>query len=328
MTMISIIIPVYNSEDYLQGTLKSILNQTVKDFEVILVDDGSNDSSPQICKNFVEKYGNFTYVKNKKKGVSSARNYGVQLAKGEIIAFVDSDDLVENIMIENLLKAINKSDFAVGSYIRFDGCTSKKIRTEPFYGETKDFFQNIEGYIDSLTLQSPWCKAFRKRIIIDNKIKFPENMNFGEDAYFVYEYLKYAKTICAFDEIIYSYRVTNNGLCHSFKRYKYDVNLLLNKKIYDLYVFYTGKYNKSWLIKMNQQTFVSFANDCVAAKNRHIGYQAMRLAIQNRLTHWSFNQTEFYVPFGSWLCVTINKRWYAILFILFELNKLKNKIKS
>ena len=63
MTMISIIIPVYNSEDYLQGTLKSILNQTVKDFEVILVDDGSNDSSPQICKNFVEKYGNFTYVK-------------------------------------------------------------------------------------------------------------------------------------------------------------------------------------------------------------------------------------------------------------------------
>lgn len=329
MAMMSIVVPVYNASAYLEETLLALINQTCTNYEVIMVDDGSTDSSCDICKEFSSKYNNFVFVRNKKKGVSSARNCGIQLAKGDIISFVDSDDLVTEDMVEYLMTAIHDYDFAFGSYERFDSNENVVFfNSKPYCGLIVPFFDQIADYFDSLSLQSPWCKAFKKDIILKNNIVFPEDMSFGEDAYFVYEYLKYTKSVCAFDKVIYKYRITDSGLCHGFKSYKYDTNLMLNSKIYDLYIQYTQKTNETWLKKLNQKSFVSFMNDCVCADKAHDGFCAMRQAAEEELTLWSFDKTEYYVPFGNLVHIIIKRKFYLLLFIIFKINTIRHSITS
>ena len=99
---ISLIIPVYNVQEYIEKALQSVVNQTFKDFEVIIVNDGSKDQSVEIVKKFIRKYDNFRLINQENQGLSGARNTGLKEAKGEYIAFIDSDDFIENNFLEEL----------------------------------------------------------------------------------------------------------------------------------------------------------------------------------------------------------------------------------
>lgn len=188
--LISIIIPVYNSEMYLDRCLKSVVSQTYSHLEIILVDDGSSDKSSEICDEWALKNSNIKTIHKSNGGPSSARNVGMTIAKGEYISFVDSDDWVLPIMFEKLYELIKKYD-ADYSECEMQICKDylDSIK-QPAYRETVLYKQDImRGFfrVDSDNIHYCTCgKLFKKRLL--NNITFWEGKRF-EDIYFNYQVL-------------------------------------------------------------------------------------------------------------------------------------------
>lgn len=194
---ISVIIPVYNTEKYLRRCLDSIVAQTYKDFECILVDDGSTDGSDKICDEYAAKDNRFKVFHKKNGGVSSARNIGIAHANGEWLYFCDSDDILHDTeSLTNLFKLANDADMAVGSYIALDDNDKDVTDTlefiKPFVGllSGKEYIsEHIEpklhiGYIGFL-----WNKLFRQDIIEKNKLRFDPDIKYAEDLLFITQYV-------------------------------------------------------------------------------------------------------------------------------------------
>lgn len=216
--MISLILPVYNVEQYLQECLDSIVVQTCRDFEVILIDDGSTDSSGEICDEYAKKNANFIVVHQKNAGVSSARNKGLELANGEYIVFVDSDDYLEPTFLDIISHEMGSYDllFYGDTYHYQDG----NIRThQPFSSESNDresvenrilaFKRGDDGYE---YFGYTWNKVFRAEIIKKHTIRFVEGLSLREDEIFTAEYCRYIETLKVISSPIYHYRVLNSGL--------------------------------------------------------------------------------------------------------------------
>lgn len=206
MKKVSIVVPVYNVEKYLQDCVQSILNQTYKDIEVLLIDDGSIDSSPQICDKFAEDDNRVKVFHIKNGGVSNARNLGIKNATGEFVAFVDSDDLACQEYISKLVNCLINSgaDLSVCGYkMQTDKGTfdvGRKNDRDIYYAhKSEDFFKL---YQHSLT-PSVWGKLFIKEKI--TKL-FDTTLNYGEDDLFILDYLKNANKIAFVNEPLYIYR--------------------------------------------------------------------------------------------------------------------------
>lgn len=211
---ISIIIPVYNAERYLRRCLDSIIAQTFKDFEVILVNDGSTDESGKICDEYasIDNRINVTHTQN--NGASSARNLGLDNAKGKFIAFCDADDYTENNWLSVFMSNISKYDIVISSINQNqNGVLTKRIF--PYKVHEVDLtwtilkFEGAPGFL--------WNKCYRNEIIQKNHIRFNESYKIWEDEEFVSHYFMYAKSAIMTSEITYNYFVPNydekyNGL--------------------------------------------------------------------------------------------------------------------
>lgn len=189
MTKVSIIIPVYNSEKYLQNCLESIKNQTEKDFEVIIINDGSTDNSKLIIADYL-KDKRFKLIDQKNQGIGYSRNKGIEESKGQYVVFIDSDDSIEKNFLEEMLKKIEKDnlDIVVCDYIEENEETKEYNETliPPFENttikENKELLLSIN--------KAPWNKIYKKELIKD--IRFPEDLKY-EDTQFICEALKNAK---------------------------------------------------------------------------------------------------------------------------------------
>ena len=184
--IISIIIPSYNEEKNISRCLDSILNQTFSDFEVLCVDDGSNDNTFDIIKEYSKKDNRIIPMKNPEKGVSSARNFGIDNANGNYIGFVDSDDFIQPQMYEFLYRAIieNKCDFSVCRYKKTNELIKKNFeyKTEKFIPENFVSFNDSEFTINNeLVFSAIWTKLISKEFL--KNIKF-NNFRIGEDTVF------------------------------------------------------------------------------------------------------------------------------------------------
>ena len=206
--LISIIVPVYNGEKYLADCLDSILAQTYSNFELILVDDGSTDDSFSICKNFEKKDKRVHVYKIKNSGAGGARNKGLELAKGEFIAFVDGDDVVSKDYLSNLLAGINQeTDLSCATYKNFsdrisfsdDHCSAKEVSN----------VQAIEDLLLGKLAAGPVCKLYKRELI--RELRF-ENFAVAEDLFFNYQYLKSCKNISTSSDVIYGYRENSSSL--------------------------------------------------------------------------------------------------------------------
>lgn len=181
MPKISIIIPSYNEENNISRCLDSVLNQTFTDFEVLCVDDGSSDSTFEIIKQYSKNDDRIVPLKNPQKGVSSARNFGIENAKGDFIGFVDSDDFIQPQMYEFLFRAVteNNCDFSVCKYIK-----TSKIKEEFFYYKVDKFSPEhfIENYNETELVFSSACTKLISKTFL-NSIRF-KNFKIGEDTVF------------------------------------------------------------------------------------------------------------------------------------------------
>lgn len=202
MPKISVIVPVYNAGEYLEGCIGSILNQSFKDFELILVNDGSKDCSLAICKGFERHDSRVVLVDKENEGVAASRNVGICKARGEWVAFVDADDSVDADFLERLIVA-DDAELVVGGaqYIH------KKYRFSPVR-QTIDVKGNadiVDAQLCEIYFMTPWAKLFKRRILEENGILFNRNLRIGEDTDFVLRFLNKAKTVTFVESCAYLY---------------------------------------------------------------------------------------------------------------------------
>ncbi len=200
--LISIVVPVYNAENFLQKCMESILAQSYVNYELIAIDDGSTDSSLDILKSFEDRDPRIKVFHQENSGPGSARNLGIRHAKGDWIVFIDADDTVDNDYLEMLVDASQDVDLVLCGMKLFKGDKVTYSRTFLDNVEKKDIL-SVEEMFQKLRLYSlsgPVCKLFKRSIIHSNNILFPIDMNLGEDTVFVYSYLQYANSAFIQDE--------------------------------------------------------------------------------------------------------------------------------
>lgn len=228
MPNISIIVPVYNAEKYLHRCVNSILNQSFIDWECILIDDGSFDESGKICDEYAKKDSRFHVMHKENGGVSSARQLGVEAAKGTYIIHVDPDDWVEPNMLEELYRKIveDDADMVICDFIwdRPTGtCTSS---------QRPSAFDSKSIMIDLFTgrLHGSCCnKLVRRDVIVSNHISFPQQLSVHEDLYYITKLLLVGIKVTYLDESFYHYviGVNENSISQTIgQSYEYDVMLL------------------------------------------------------------------------------------------------------
>ncbi len=214
---ISIIIPIYNVEKYLPTCVESILQQTYKNLEVILVDDGSPDRCPVICDELAQKDDRIRVIHQKNKGLSGARNTGIDNAQGDYLIFVDSDDTVEQTLVEELYTYAEKWNCAIvacgRNYIFEDGQIVCKIA----HDESKVYgFEEAMQEMNSFRLfdMSAWAKIYRKELFED--IRFPEG-KLSEDYYIMYKLFDKAQTIGYVAKPLYNYLQRQSSISRNKK---------------------------------------------------------------------------------------------------------------
>lgn len=193
--LISIIIPVYNAKRSLNECLNSILKQTFDKWECILVDDGSNDGSAELCDNYASKDRRFRTIHKRNGGVSLARNVGIDSAKGEWITFVDSDDWLEGDFLSFPSMAQSDSDLLIiDCLLRKPDCNIIEHYVVATYdrGQIQRIYHKL---MFKQCMLGPWSKFFRRKVIVQNKIKFDQDIRWAEDRLFNLQFLSYCEKI-------------------------------------------------------------------------------------------------------------------------------------
>jgi glycosyltransferase involved in cell wall biosynthesis len=226
--LISIIVPVYNTEKYLDNCIKSIINQTHTNLQIILVDDGSTDNSGKICDGYAVEDSRITVIHQKNKGLVSARKSGINMAVGSYVGFVDSDDYIDSDMYEKLLSEIvrSKSDMVHTGYYRGD---YKIVR---FKGEVVRLKENRMNFLERVLVQdeiapSIWSKLFKREIIMGTYADVDEQSSYGEDLICLCSLIFKADRISLLNKAYYHYNVRNDSMSHAIDRdgIKKEMNL-------------------------------------------------------------------------------------------------------
>ena len=216
--LISIIVPVYNAEKHLRRCVDSILAQTYIDFELLLVDDGSTDRSGAICDEFELKDVRISVFHKENGGASSARNYGLNRAKGEYICFIDSDDWVEEDYLENLIPK-KGVDFVVCT-ITYEEKNKWVLPLKAALYTKSNIVGDLNYIVEHMAVCSPCCKIIHRNIIERKKIRFDTKVSAGEDMLFMYDYLAACNgSFMAKYYPGYHYNVTSQSLSHRIVHY-------------------------------------------------------------------------------------------------------------
>lgn len=243
--LISIIIPIYKSEKYLKRCLDSVISQTHSNIQIILVDDGSPDKCPDICDEYAKNDSRIFVIHQKNSGVSSARNAGIEAAKGEYIVFIDSDDYVDNSLMEYGLKSIceNNMDLFLCGLVIETFYDEKIIDTTKYVGFNenyfvRDFLNDLHTKFPYTLICSPCAKLYKTNIINNNRIRFDRSVSLGEDTLFNIAYLRFCSTVISTDRLLYHYtRGKEDALHKKYTPNLFDIHCATYEKWLDLYHF-------------------------------------------------------------------------------------------
>ena len=248
--LISVIIPVYNEEKYIDKCLLSVINQTYKNIEIIIVNDGSTDRSLNICRKYKDKR---IKIYNKENGgLSSARNYGLDKANGNYIYFIDSNDFIELNALESLYNAIKDYDIVIGNYYQYkDGCDTLKIKYDSFSVQGINKYNYLYNEYCTVTV-IPWNKLYKKEIF--NNLRYKDGI-IHEDEYIITDILSKANKIFYLNAPLYHYRYVTNSLS----------NMITTKSLNDTILAYDKrslffKDNKELLLKTKMHEFYVVSN--------------------------------------------------------------------
>lgn len=241
--MISVIVPIYNSEKLLAKCIDSLLAQSYSDFELVLVDDGSTDRSGIFCDDYCERDKRIKVIHQENLGVSEARNHGLDVARGEYVCFVDSDDYVTEDYLSNFTFGV---DLSVQGYMVSNRGDIIKRSYKNTYSEN----DAARIYCTSQLHSGPICKLCRTSIIKKYNVRFPKGISFSEDTIFFLRYLQYCDSISITDKVGYVY-VNREGTL-SNKRHPIDELMRKEEYIFPLYegLFEAGRFKRRFMREM------------------------------------------------------------------------------
>ena len=236
--LISIIIPVYNTEKYIEECITSLLNQSLKEIEIICINDGSTDNSLKLLKDFEQKDPRIIVISQENSGPANARNIGLNSASADYIYFMDSDDYISNNFLESMYNKAkaSKADIVINDNI-ICFYEEDKNKTAAFIKNKfpDGTYKVTPEYIKKRDLNNVlWSKIYKKSLIIDNKIKFP-NIKTYEDCYFYSVILPLAKTVVQNNDETYYYRNHNTSITSRKNKNNNNDNL---KAFEAIYLFY------------------------------------------------------------------------------------------
>lgn len=235
--MVSIIIPVYNAGPYLIDMLNSVVHQSYKDIEVILVNDGSTDNSSYICHQYADQYEYINVFDRENHGVSATRNFGVEHARGEFIWFMDSDDAISEDAIRIAVEEQQKydADMVIGGvnfcFTEEEKIISKTISKKVVFDQQQFKYQYKELFSANY-LSALWNKLIRRSVIKDNHIQMIPSLCMYEDYVFCMDTILKCKTIVALPDIFYNYKLRNaQSLSHRYRQDVVNMFAILEEKI-------------------------------------------------------------------------------------------------
>lgn len=327
MKLVSIIVPIYNSEKTIERCIDSLKKQIYKNIEIILIDDGSADLSYDICRKMIQSDKRVFLYRKDNSGVSDTRNYGIKKSKGEFILFVDSDDVVLENYVSSFISNVKNNDIVVC------GIAEKKnndfiynyINGNGTINNNYDIARNIISNCKSNLYNSPCNKFYKSKIIKDNDIYFEKNLDIGEDLLFNLRYLEKCHSIGLMDECNYIYIHSNEeSLTSKFNASRWDIE----KKLYGKYVEFFKNIGMYETFKKEINEFLIFSvNKCAYTSTKNISdYKRLRNYIKSIFYDDIFSDKEIKISSHT------NKIVYFLLkfkfidvMILFT--KLKLKIK-
>ena len=208
MYKVSVIVPIYNVEKYIKKCLNSLVNQTLQEIQIILVNDGSKDKSGEIAKEYAQTYKNkILYLEKENGGLSDARNYGIPYAEGEYIAFIDSDAYIDENAYEEMYDKAKKenSDYVECDFI-WEYPNKNKIDRYKEYTDLKEMFKNVRVVA--------WNKLIKKEIILKNNLYFPKGLRY-EDVEFTYKLIPYLNKISYISKPFIHYVQRDNSIINN-----------------------------------------------------------------------------------------------------------------
>lgn len=243
--LVSVILPIYNVEKYLDRCITSVVNQTYKNLEIILIDDGAKDSSPEICEKWTQKDERIVVVHKENAGLGMARNTGLNNAHGKYVAFVDSDDFLEENAIKKLLDSIGDADTILcGHYIYYgdDHIESRPIMYSGTVFEGNDVTEKIlaemmgalpSDPVDIMLPVSVWHGLYSMKIINQYNIRFPsERELISEDMIFDIDYFSKAQKVTFIQDCLYYYRKNNEeSLTSVYNENRFNKEIILYNEI-------------------------------------------------------------------------------------------------
>ena len=327
--MISVIVPVYNVEEYLEECLESIRQQTFTDIEVILVNDGSTDSSKEICERFCQVDNRFKLINQENQGQSVARNHGVKESVGQFIMFVDSDDVINTNVLEVLLPYMKTDVDIVECRMtrKKEEFFPNKTSTIVFEGNSKEAILNCIAFKE--VKYCAFKKLYRREIV--QKIPFLEGYIY-EDVFTGINYLKHIRKIVVIDYIGYYYRVhANSTMTKSFNEKDLDIFKVGNKLVdsfkddenmlpyigYFLFYLGHGHYLKDGI--NTKSPYVDLYEDFIR-NAAFIAKQSKEVVRKYRLLRLYLLAPKYYTTITHPIYKSLQKRWIAAKKVMNHLN--------
>lgn len=342
MAKVSVIVPVYNVERYLERGLSSLINQTLKDLEIIIINDGSTDKSLEICRHFEKVDSRIKLINKENEGVSIARNVGIQYASSDYIVFFDPDDELCCDMYEELYADIIKSkcDLILCNYIEVSNC-EKRINlpySKGVYGR---------GIIDSLLLNlvapervgeysimgSPWRGIYSRRIINEYNIKFPEHIRPMEDLIFNLRYLMECSSVGINDKYLYRYYSEIGGGVRGYKSNYYDNGKKVMGLIEETLVKMEDTEGLKARLEIRWFIFLLNTIEMIMYSSVQLSYVEKRVILKSILgdpetkSYIRGLETQYFPIKIKFLYLGIKNRLYFLLMSYYEVVKILNKIR-
>ena len=274
--MLSVIIPAYNVEKYIERCINSVLNQYLKNIEIIVIDDGSKDKTSDICLKISENNKNIIYKKVQNGGCSTARNLGISMAKGKYIAFLDSDDWVDSDMYINMIEEAekNQADIVICGFKKLD--ENKNLLSTVKIPKRN----NKNEYIDCTTewFASPCNKIYKRDLLEKNNIRFLLNIYTGEDMFFNFISFFYSKNIISLDEPYYNYFMNQNSVSNNYKN-RTDIYIVIRELI--------SFYKRNGVYKEN----INKIRECFKYHGIMYPFDVLQKLSENKVENWK----RFYI---------------------------------
>ena len=238
--LISVLVPVYNAENYLKELMEQVRQQTLANWEMIIVNDGSTDKSGEICEQLASRDARIRVIHQSNQGVSATRNKLLQKARGAYLAFIDADDRFDKHFLEKLVYQIQTADadLVVSGYNEIKEVKGETVQQleKLFYPsdylDVIDMSECIMSFINSGLFNPLWNKLYKRQIVEEYRITFPEQLTTGEDFIFNLEYFKHIQKVSFINETLYDYiRRQNNSITYQYVEKMYEKGLEIHNQL-------------------------------------------------------------------------------------------------